>query len=190
MVHGLLTSRPAGPGAPLRRRASGPASPGFTLVELLIVIVVISVVGVAFVSMFAEGVRTYEVVDAGNDMLQEARYAEERIARELRRVRDGASITVATPTTFSFVDRSGATQGFSWSGVPGAALLHTRNGASRTLASGVDSLAFRYWRSDGSAAAPLVAPSATDIWRVSVYLRLVKGTQKVETTGAAFLRVP
>lgn len=190
MVHGLLTSRGGIAGAGPRPRGAKPAPPGFTLVELLIVIVVVSVVGVAFVSMFAEGIRTYEVVDAGKDMLQEGRYAEERIARELRRVRDNASITVANATTFTFVDRGGTTQSFSWSGVPGAALLHTRNGVSRTLAGGVDSLAFGYWRSDGSAAKPVVAPSATDIWRVSVYLRLVKGTQKVETTGAAFLRVP
>jgi prepilin-type N-terminal cleavage/methylation domain-containing protein len=175
MVHGLVTSRPR-------------ASAGFTLVELLIVIVVVSVVGVAFVAMFSEGIRTYEVVDAGSDMLRDGRYAEERIARELRRVRDGASITEATGTTFTFVDRGGATQSFSWSGVPGAALLHTRDGASRTLAAGVDSLAFGYWRDDGSAAAPVLAPSATDIRRVSVYIRLVRGTQKIETTGAAFLR--
>ena len=95
---------------------------------------------------------------------------------------------MATPTTFTFVDRGDATQSFSWSGVPGAALLHTKNGVSRTLASGVDSLAFGYWRSDGTAAAPVVAPAATDVWRVSVYLRLVEGSRKVEMLGAAFVR--
>ncbi len=175
MVHTLLSRRP-------RRDA------GFTLAELLLVIVVVAIAAITFSSMFLEAVKSYEFIDAEKGMLQEARYAEERIARELKRIRDNTSVTVATPTTFNFVDRANATVGFSWSGVSGADLLYTKDGTSRTLATGVDSLAFGYWKSDGAAAVPVVAPSATDIWRVTVYLRLVKGTQKVETMGAAFLR--
>jgi hypothetical protein len=154
----------------------------------VIVIVVVSIAGIAFASMFTEAVRTYQFVDSEKGMLQSGRYAEERISRELKRVKDATSIVTAAPTTFTFVDRSDATISFSWSGVSGADLLYTKNGTSRTLAGGVDSLAFGYYRNDGTAAAPLVAPSATDIWRVTVYLRLVRGTQKVETFGAAFVR--
>lgn len=161
-----------------------------TLAELTIVIVVVSIAGIVLGSMFVEAVKTYQFVDTEKGMLQEARYAEERIARELKRVKDRNSVVTAAPTTFTFIDRSSDTISFSWSGVSGAALLYTKNGASRTLASGVDSLAFQYWKSDGSSAGPLVAPSPTDIWRVTVYLRLVKGTQKVETMGAAFMRLP
>ncbi len=175
MVHPVLTARP-------RRDA------GFTLAELLIVIVVVSVAAITFSSMFLEASRSYQYIDVQKGMLQEARYAEERIMRELKRIRDNTSVTTATPTTFTFIDRSGSTVGFSWSGVSGADMLYTKDGVSRTLASGVDSLAFGYWRNDGTAAAPRVAPSATDIWRVTVYLRLVKGTQRIETMAAAFLR--
>ena len=178
MVHPVLTSR--------RPRADA----GFTLAELIIVIVVVAIAGITFASMFSEAVRTYEFVDADKTMLQEARYAEERIARELRRVRDGTSILIAEPTTLTFVDRDDRTIGFSWSGVPGADLLFTTDGVSRKLASGVDSLAFSYWRSDGAAAAPAVAPQETDIRRVTVYMRLVKGSQKIGIVGAAFLRLP
>ena len=163
---------------------------GFSLAELVIVIIVVSIAGIAFASMFTEAVKSYQFVDSEKGMLQAGRYAEERITRELRRVKDPNSIVTAGPTTFTFVDRSDATISFSWSGVSGADLLYTRNGSSHTLAAGVDSLSFGYYRSDGSAAAPLVAPAATDIWRVTVYLRLVRGTQKVETFGAAFVRLP
>jgi prepilin-type N-terminal cleavage/methylation domain-containing protein len=176
MVHAILKT----PG----RRPSA----GFSLAELLIVIVVVAVAGIAFASMFTEAVRTYRFVDSDKGMLQAGRYAEERIARELKRVKDSTSVLAATPTTFTFIDRTGATLGFSWSGVSGADLLFTKDGASHTLAAGVDSLAFAYYRNDGTPAVPLVAPAATDIWRVTVYLRLVKGTQKVETFGAAFVR--
>jgi prepilin-type N-terminal cleavage/methylation domain-containing protein len=176
MVHELLTAR--------RPRAQA----GFTLPELLIVIVVASVVALAFSVMFLEAVKTYQFMDAEKDMLEDARYAEERVARELKRVRDNTSINAAGNTTLTFVDRANATITFSWSGVSGADLLYTKNGSSQTLAKGVDSLAFRYWKQDGSAAVPVVSPSATDIWRVTIYMRLVKGSQTVASFGSVFVR--
>ena len=175
MVHELLTPRKA--------RTSG-----FTLPELLIVIVVASIVAIAFSAMFIEAVKTYQFMDAEKDMLEDARYAEERVARELKRVRDNTSINTAAATTLTFVDRGSDTVSFSWSGVSGADLFYTKNGSSQTLAKGVDSLAFRYWKQDGTAAVPIVSPSATDIWRVTIYMRLVKGSQTVASFGSVFVR--
>lgn len=174
MVHELLTPR---------RRA-----PGFTLPELLIVIVVGAVVALALSAMFIEAVKTYQFMDAEKGMLQDARYAEERVARELKRVKDNTSISAASPTTLTFVDRGNATVSFSWSGVSGADLLYTKSGSSQTLARGVDSLAFQYWKQNGTAATPVLAPSPTDIWRVSIYMRLIKGTQTVASFGSVFVR--
>jgi prepilin-type N-terminal cleavage/methylation domain-containing protein len=161
---------------------------GFTLIELVIVIVVVSVAALVFSKMFIEAVRSYEWVDVEKEKLQEARYAQERMTREFRRVRDNVSINAATATTFTFVDRDAATITISWNGVKGADLVYTRNGTQRVLASGVDSLAFAYWKTNGTAAAPVLSPSATDIWRVTTYLRLDKAGHTVETVGAAYVR--
>lgn len=168
-------------------RAPGPES-GFSLAELTIVIVVVSVAAFLFSGMFVEAVRSYQFVDTEKGMLQEARYAEERITRELKRVRDKTSVTEATARSFGFVDRDAAAIRVSWSGVKGAPLLYAKNGIPQELASGVDSLAFAYWKADGAKAAPIVAPSPTDIWRVSVFLRLASGTQSVSAETAAFVR--
>jgi len=116
-----------------RRRA-----PGFTLPELLIVIVVASVVALAFSAMFMEAVRTYQFMDAEKGMLEDARYAEERVTRELKRVKDNTSIATANATTLTFTDRSNASVSFSWSGVSGADLLYTKAGSSQVLAKGGD----------------------------------------------------
>ncbi|HYJ34116.1 MAG TPA: prepilin-type N-terminal cleavage/methylation domain-containing protein [Candidatus Binatia bacterium] len=178
MVHELLT--------PSSRRTGG--AEGFTLAEVTIVIVVVSIAAFVFTGMFSEAIRSYQYVDAEKGMLQEARYAEERISRELKRVRGATFITQATARAFTFVDRDSATVAFSWTGVKGDPLLYTRNGTARPLATGVDSLAFAYWKADGTAAAPIVAPSATDIWRITVHLRLAKGTQSVSAVTAAFVR--
>ena len=161
---------------------------GFTLAELVIVIVVISIAGLLLAGVFREAVGTYRFVDVQSDLLQQARYAEERVARELRGVRDRESVTTADIRTFAFVDRESAPVAVSWDGRKGSRLLYVRNGVPQTLAAGVDSLAFAYFRDNGSAAAPLVAPAGTDIRRVTLYLRLAKGGQSVATIGAAALR--
>lgn len=171
-----------------RRRGGRDGQAGFTLVELVIVIVVISIAGLLLAGMFREAVGTYRFVDVEADLLQQARFAEERIAREMRRLRDGSSVTTASAQTFAFVDRDAVPIVVSWNGTKGADLLFTRNGVSQTLAAGVDSLAFSYFKEDGSAAAPLVAPTSTDIRRVAVYLRLARGGQSISTLGAAALR--
>jgi prepilin-type N-terminal cleavage/methylation domain-containing protein len=172
------------------RGASGAAARagGFTLVELVLVIVVISIAGLLLAGMFREAIGSYRLVDVQSDLLQQARYAEERVARELRRVRDRASVTTAAARSFAFVDADDAPVAVSWSGTKGADLVFTKNGVAQTLAVGIDSLAFSYFKEDGSAAAPVVAPSDTDIRRVTLYLRLAKGGQTVATLGATALR--
>ncbi len=170
-----------------RPSAIGLAS-GFTLVELTIVIVVVSVAGLALAGVFREAVGAYRYVDVEAALLQEARYAEERMTRELRRVRDATSVTEARPGAVTFVDQDSVVVRLSWNGTPGADLLYARGGVANPLASGVDSLAFAYWRDDGSAAVPILSPAATDIRRVTVYLRLGRDRQRVSVMGAAALR--
>jgi type II secretory pathway pseudopilin PulG len=158
------------------------------LFELVIVIVVVSIAALSFAGLFIQAVNTYQYVDTEKSMLQEGRYAMERIARELKRVRNNTSVTTAGLTTFTFVDRGSQTVSISWSGVAGDDLVYTKAGVARTLAAGVDSMAFEYRRADGTTATPIVSPSITDVWRIALYLRLARGSQKLATTGSAFVR--
>jgi prepilin-type N-terminal cleavage/methylation domain-containing protein len=161
---------------------------GFSLAELVIVIVIVSIAAFVFTGMFIQAVKSYQFVDVEKTMLQEARYAEERMSRELKRVRGSSDITQATANTLTFVDNDAATVSFSWTGVLGDPLVYTKAGTARTLASGVDSLAFQYYKGDGTAAVPVLSPSATDIRRVTIYLRLAKGGQNVKAATAVFVR--
>ena len=172
-----------------RERKAENAESGFSLAELVIVIVVVSIAAYVFTGMFLQAVKSYEYVDAEKQMLQETRYAEERLSRELKRVRGNTFVTQATSRTFTFFDRDSASVSVSWTGVKGDPLLYTKNGTPQTLASGVDTLAFTYYKYDGTVVAvPVIAPSATDIWRVRVDLRLAKNNQTVTAQTAVFLR--
>ena len=168
---------------PGRRRDAG-----FALAELAIVIVVVAIAGLVFSKMFIEAVKSYTYIDVEKGLLQEARYAQERMSREFKRVRNNTSITAASATTFTFVDRDAATVSLSWNGTKGADLVYTKNGTARTLASNVDSLAFAYLKANGATATPVLSPSATDIWRITTYLRLAKAGQTVTTSTGTFVR--
>jgi prepilin-type N-terminal cleavage/methylation domain-containing protein len=161
---------------------------GFTLAELVIVIAVISIAAMVFASTFAEAVRSYRFIDTEKDLLQQSRYAEERITRELGRARGRAAVLAATTRCFAFVDRDSAMVAISWDGTKGGDLVYTKNGVARPLAGAVDSLSFAYWKLDGSPAGPVVAPAATDVRRVTVFLRLRRDGQTVDAEGATFLR--
>jgi prepilin-type N-terminal cleavage/methylation domain-containing protein len=180
--------RPGTGSARVRARGETSGMAGFTLIELVIVIVVISIAGLLLAGTFREAIGTYRFVDVEADLLQQARFAEERIERELRRLRDRSSVTTASATTLAFVDRDAVPIIVSWNGTKGADLVYSKNGVAQPLAAGVDSLAFSYFKEDGTSAAPVVAPSETDIRRVAVYLRLARGGQSISTLGAAALR--
>jgi len=57
---------------------------GFTLIEIIITIVILSVIGVFSFSFFSYLTRTYTMMESKRTVHQEAVYALERISRELR----------------------------------------------------------------------------------------------------------
>jgi hypothetical protein len=97
-------------------------------------------------------------------------------------------VLVASQTSFSFIDVDGSTITLSWNGTPGTDLTLTKNGSINILCSKVDSLGFQYLKSDGTAAAPLVSPTPTDIWRVVFSLRLKKDDEAASVRTSEFLR--
>ncbi|HEU4941354.1 MAG TPA: type II secretion system protein [Candidatus Eisenbacteria bacterium] len=164
-----------------RRRGAA----GFTLTELLIVIVVTSIAGLVLSGVLREAVRTYAFVDVEKELVQESRYAKERMTREVMGAPRGG-IREAGPRSITVVDADSAIVTFAWDGVRGSDLVCVRDGARAPLASHVDSLAFAYF--DGSGR-PLHSTEVLDrLHRVSIYLRLARDGHEVQGVGSAFLR--
>jgi prepilin-type N-terminal cleavage/methylation domain-containing protein len=160
------------------------AQQGFTLVELLIVIVVVSIAGLVLSGVLREAVRTYSFVDVEKGLVQESRYAKERMTREVMGAARGG-IRAAGPRSITVVDADSAVVTFAWDGVPGSDLVCLRDGSRAPLASNVDSLAFAYFDGQGRM---LRSADPGSLRRVSIYLRLARDGHEVAGVGSAFLR--
>jgi len=157
---------------------------GFTLVELLIVIVVVSIAGLVLSGVLREAVRTYAFVDVEKELVQESRYAKERMTREVMGAARGG-IRAAGPRSITVVDADSAAVTFAWDGIRGSDLVCVRDGTRAPLASNVDSLAFAYFDGKGQM---LRSADPASLRRVSIYLRLVRDGHEVSGVGSAFLR--
>jgi type II secretory pathway pseudopilin PulG len=161
---------------------------GVTLAELTIVIVVISIAALVFASFFVEAVRAYQFAAIEDDLLAEARYAQDRITREVMRLPGSDGIRESASTALSFQGEDSIATRISWSGTKGDDLVMTRAGKSVPLASSVDSLSFGFFGADGAPILPRAASRPGVVRRVAVYLRLARDGHAVATAGAAFLR--
>lgn len=78
-------------------------SRGFTLIELIVVIIILGVVGVFTFQFLASGVQTYITMQKQKDLLDEGRLCLERMSREIR---DAEQILAFTPNTSIRIQKS------------------------------------------------------------------------------------
>jgi prepilin-type N-terminal cleavage/methylation domain-containing protein len=181
---------------PKRRRADG-----FTLLELVVSVALIGVLAAVGSSIVYNSFDTASKVNAGNTSSDEARYALERLAREIREVkfRNAGNYCIDTMTATQLVfdkpnagndDRVTCSTGSSkvtinQSGTNLTLLYGT--GTASTLTSKVASsgFAFAYLQSDGTT----VATSNATVYFVQVTLTVTEGASGSSQSIAQRIRV-
>jgi prepilin-type N-terminal cleavage/methylation domain-containing protein len=152
-----------------------PHSKGFTLVELIIVIVIISIIAGIAAMIILQGVRAYSDEKQRSNIHYQTRFAVERMEREMRliRSRTAADIPTMTATSIIFTNIRGEQLGFR---LNGGNLERTQdNGATwMLLANGVTALNFTYLQQSGA-----VAATAATLWYVMVDMTDQQGTEAI-----------
>jgi len=151
-------------------------SKGFTLIEIVITIVVLSILSGLAAVIILQGVRAYSDEDSRSEVHYQTRMAVERIARELRSMQSCSSITViSNPTgSFSFIDINGATVNFN---VSGGVLSR----GTDSLATGITSTRpFSFTDSLGNNIITCASPTPElNIWYVDINVTAARGSQSL-----------
>lgn len=124
---------------------------GFSLIELMVVVVILSFVTLGLVTIFSGGVRSYISGNAQLDAQRNARQAMDRMVRELRHATrvdknksdssHGRNVTVIIPT----IDNEPAYEvTYSWSGTKHATLYREVSGVKTPLIDNVLNLNFDF----------------------------------------------
>lgn len=166
------TLRPSGKVVPVpgfnfaNRAARGEA--GFTLVELVLVIVLLGIVSAVAAVPLMEGARIFTSGEVRADLNNQGRLAVERMAREIRMARSRTAADLpgcCNAGTLSFVDLNGSAIAYTTA----AGNTITRNGTALAAGDTVV-LNFSYFQQDGSTPATL----ATQVWSIQIDLTVTK----------------
>lgn len=160
-----------------KRRKRAATGPGYTLVEMVTVVVIMSIIGLVSTYAIIEGAKIYARTAPSMQASYQARLAIGWLRRDLHDMKDTDSITTFTSTALTFDDTSSNTLAYSLS----AGNL-SRNGD--LLAQGVTSLTFTYWKSDGT-----TASAAADLHLVEVDLTVQFGDEPYRVRTVVFPRV-
>lgn len=144
---------------------------GFTLVEMVMVIVILGIIAATASTMLSNGFTAFLTGQNVTDADWQGRLAMERLEGDLRAVRSPSDIATATATQLIFTDMSGTSITYQLSGT-----TLMRN--AQVLADGVGGLTFAYYDLNGSATAVL-----TSIRYISYSLNITqKGTNYTVAT--------
>jgi prepilin-type N-terminal cleavage/methylation domain-containing protein len=145
---------------------------GFTLIELVLVIVLMGVIVSASMKPLMQGLDTLVKSKDLNLIDWQGNNALEEIARNVRTIMKSGNITTATATQFTFIDNSNATVSYTLSGND---ILEN----SSVLVSNATALAFVYYTRAGATTTTL---SAIRFVKVTITLALSGNTYSYSTT--------
>jgi len=120
---------------------------GFTLIEMVMVIVILSIVAAMPSSLLSEGLLGYI---QGENILTanwQGQVAIKRMSREIRLINSPNTITTMTSNNLAFTNINNDSIAFNLSGTN---LMLTLNGSSQILAEGIQSLTLSYFDQSGN----------------------------------------
>ena len=154
-------------------------SRGFTLIEIVITIVLVSILSGLAAMIILQGVRAYSAEQSRSDVHYQSRAAMERMAREIRLIRWNtalaqADIATMSPMVLRYTDIQGNQMGFQ---LNLGEIQRTQDNAAtwQTLATGVTAFNINYFRQDG-----VTPATAATLWFVEITMTDLQGSETLQ----------
>lgn len=170
---------------------------GFTLIEMVISITIVAILAAVTAPLMKATADLFSY-QTGRSVLEEnGLYAESRMTREIRRLRNDTSVIAASRNDFEFVDLDNKTIRYYLSG---NTIRRTENGVDKLFLDNVqaDGLVFFYYNDDTAGTAETSETAATnpvagygvktDIRYLKIWIKLQNGPQTYEIRDAVRLR--
>jgi len=143
---------------------------GFTLVEFVMAVVLLSIIAGVTAPLMVEISRSWQSTVARTNLSENGRIAIDRMSREIRMIKNQGSVITATSSSFQFVNSDNQTILFDRSV---SSLRRTAAGVTNILADNASGLSFTYFDAND---AVLPAPVVTaDIRRIQIDLAFFSG---------------
>jgi len=154
-----------------------PNSKGFTLIEIVITIVLVSILSGLAAVIILQGVKAYSAEQIRSDVHYQAKLAVERMAREIRTIRSAtaADITTMTATNLQFNNISGNNIQFQRSG---ASAPYTLLRNADVLATHVQSMTLSYFANDGTTV--VTSGTVANLWFVVIDVTDQQGSDSLQ----------
>ncbi|OGT50707.1 MAG: hypothetical protein A3E84_00300 [Gammaproteobacteria bacterium RIFCSPHIGHO2_12_FULL_42_13] len=149
---------------------------GFTLIELIVVIVILATLSIITLPLLQSGFNAYVTQRDISDANWQGRLALARFTRDVNALPATTNISTATNGQLTFVDDASNSVSYTLSGMQ---LL--RNGL--VLANGINTLTFSYYTAAGAATATISA-----IQYISITLNVTQNNVNTTITTVAALR--
>lgn len=144
------------------------AEAGFSLMELVLVLMLLSILSIGFARYFGQTFDAWRWTADQSGRSGTARSALDRIVRGVTEMDPPAEgLLVMNAHAISYAEASGEIERIEWSGIPGDMIYYSTSEGTYPLCAGVDSLGFSYYDAAGA-----LATSPSDVWRVGLTLRV------------------
>ncbi len=153
-----------------------PKQKGFTLLELVLVIVMVGVISVGITKIYAQVLSILLVGQNTSNALSQGRVGMERMIKEIRATRSAVDISVFTSSEYTFIDTDGNSINYKLSG---GNLV--RNNIA--LADGISSLTFAYYDKSSN-----VTAAAANIAYIKISMNVTQKNTNFTLNSGVYLR--